>query len=463
MQLDLVIRGGTVVTAGDSVVCDVGIRDGRVAALADRLPGAREEIDATGKLVMPGGVDAHCHIDEPAYRGVKVADDFASGTIAAACGGTTTILSFACQAKGETLRSVVEAHHKKAEGKAVIDYGFHLIVTDPHPGLLGQELPALIEDGYCSLKIFMTYDGYMLEDRQILETLDAARRHNALVMVHAENGHCIHWLSHGLTSEGRHGLENFTKAAPMAVEREATHRAIALAEIVGTEILIVHVSGREAVEQIRWAQARGHKVLAETCPQYLFTTENDIARPGWEGAKFACSPPPRDADNVPVLWRGLADGTFQVFSSDHCPYRADGPGKSHPTEAPRFDHIAVGVPGIETRLPLLFSAGCGGGRLTPQQFVALTATNPARIYGLYPRKGTIAVGGDADIAIWDPDRDVEIRHERLHDAAGYTPYEGMRVRGWPIQTLSRGVSLWRDGRVTAERGRGQFLRRRRPA
>lgn len=460
-MLDLIIRGGRVVTAGDSVVCDVGIRDGRIAALADRLDGARAEIDATGKLVLPGGVDAHCHIDEPPYRGVKVADDFESGSIAAACGGTTTMISFAAQVTGEPLRAAVNAHHKRAEGKAVIDYAFHLIVTEPTSGLLGQELPALVEDGYTSLKIYMTYEGYMLEDRQILETLDAARRCGALVMVHAENGHCVHWLTQCLTAEGHHGLDVFPRSAPMAMEREATHRIIALAEITGAEILIVHVSGHEAMEQIRWAQERGHKVLAETCPQYLFTTEDDFARPGWEGAKFVCSPPPRDAANAPALWRGLANGTFQVFSSDHCPYRVDGPGKLRPGEAPRFDRVASGVPGIETRLPLLFSEGCGTGRLTLEQFVALTSTNPARIYGLYPRKGTIAVGADADIAIWDPDREVVIRHEQLHDASGYTPYEGMKVRGWPVQTLSRGVTVWRDGQVTAAPGRGQFLRRRR--
>jgi dihydropyrimidinase len=459
MGFDLVIRGGTVVTAGDTVECDVGIRDGRIAALADHLADAEDVLDARGKLVLPGGVDAHCHLDEPAYQGVSLADDFRSGTVAAACGGTTTIISFANQIKGRSLREAVTDYHARAAGKAVIDYAFHLILIDPTPAIVGQELPALIADGYSSLKIYMTYEGYMLEDRQILDVLEVAKRHGALVMVHAENGHCVHWLTHRLEAEGRTGLAAFSEAAPMAVEREATHRVIALAEIVGTPVLIVHVSAREAMEQIRWAQDRGQAVYGETCPQYLLTSEADLARPGWEGTGFLCSPPPRDAANPEALWRGLANGTFQIVSSDHCPYRIDGPGKRPPIETPHFGKIAPGVPGIETRLPLLFSEGVGKGRLTLQQFVALTATTPARLYGLYPRKGTIAVGADADVTIWDPEREVVIRHDALHDESGYTPYEGMPIRGWPVVTLSRGEYVWRDGRVTGEHGRGQFLRR----
>ena len=456
---DLVIRGGTVATAADTVACDLGIRDGRVVALAEGLGPGADEIDATGKLVLPGGVDSHCHIDQPSSMGATTADDFRSGSISAACGGTTCIIPFAAQHRGQSLRAVVEDYHARARGKAVIDYAFHLIVSDPTEQVLGQELPALIADGYTSFKIYMTYDALKLDDRQILDVLAAARREGAMVMVHAENHDVIAWLTERLIGAGRSAPQFHAVAHAAQAEREATHRAITLAEIVDLPILIVHVSARAAMEEIRAAKARGLRLYAETCPQYLFLTAADLDREGFEGAKYVCSPPPRDAANQEYVWRGLEGGVFDVFSSDHAPYRYDDPeGKQMHGKGAPFNRIANGVPGLEIRMPMLFSAGVGTGRIGLNRFVDLCCTRPAKLYGLYPRKGSIAVGGDADIAIWDPELKVTISQDMLHDNLDYTPYEGRVVTGWPVTTLSRGAVVWDDGAVLGEPGRGQFLR-----
>lgn len=460
-KFDLIVRGGTVVTAGDTVACDIGVRGGRVAMLGHDLGAADRVVDATGRLVLPGGIDAHVHVDEPPFLGVLTADDFESATRSAAFGGTTTIMPFAQQEAGRPLRASIDAYHAKAAGKAIIDYAFHVILADPTDALLGQELPPLVEDGYTSYKVYMTYDGLAVNDRQILGVLSAARRNGAMVMVHAENDHCIRWLTDRIVASGVTDLTQYPKMAPGPVEREATHRAITLGEIVDVPLLIVHVSAREAMEQIRWARDKGLRVHGETCPQYLFLTADDIARPGWEGAKYLCAPPPRDAANQEHLWRALATGVFQVVSSDHAPYRFDIGKKAHGPE-PHFRHVTAGVPGIETRLPLMFSEGVGRGRITLEQFAALTATNAARIYGLYPRKGTIAIGSDADLAIWDPAREVTIRHADLHDAMDYTPYEGRTVTGWPTTVICRGEIVVEGGRLHAAPGRGAFLPCARP-
>ncbi len=454
---DLVIRHGTVATAADIGACDVGIREGRVVALGEGLARGASEIDARGRLVLPGGVDSHCHIEQRSSGGLMTADDFYTGTLSAACGGTTTVIPFACQHRGQGLRKVVEDYHAAAAPKAVIDYAFHLIVSDPTPQVLGQELPALIRDGYTSFKIYMTYDVLKLDDRQILDILAVARTERAMVMVHAENNDVIAWLTDRLLAAGKFAPKYHGQAHAAPAEREATHRAITLAEVADVPILIVHVSAAEAIEQIRWARSKGLKIFAETCPQYLFLTGDDMDRPGLEGAKFMCSPPPRDAANQEHVWRGIASDTLQVFSSDHAPYRYDGTGKLAKGEMTTFKNVANGVPGLELRLPLLFSEGVGKGRIDVNRFVAVTATNPCKLYGLYPKKGTIAVGADADIAIWDPERAVKVSAAMLHDNVGYTPYEGRALLGWPVTVLSRGEVMIDDGVVTAPRGRGRFL------
>ncbi|MEO6625109.1 MAG: dihydropyrimidinase [Burkholderiaceae bacterium] len=456
---DLVLRNAHVVTASDHMDCDIGVRGGQIAAFGLALARGEREIDVAGRVVTPGGVDAHCHLDQPMPAPARMADNFDTGTRSAACGGTTTVIPFAAQVKGQTLRAAVDDYHLRANGRAHVDYAFHLIVSDPTPEVLQQELPALIREGYSSFKIYMTYDDMKLDDGQILDVFDVARKHGAMAMVHAENADCIEWLTKRLEVAGRTAPRYHAHARPMLVEREATHRAIALSELVDVPILIVHVSGKEAVEQIRWARGHGLKVFAETCPQYLFLTAEDLGiDDSYQGARCVCSPPPRDRHNQQVIWDGLADGLFTVFSSDHAPFRYDAPEGKKPggAEVP-FRHIPNGIPGLETRMALLYSEGVLGGRITANQFVALTATNPAKAYGLHPRKGTIAVGGDADLVVWD-ERAVTITNDKLHHAVDYTPYEGMALRAWPGMTLCRGEVLW-DGAQFLDRGaRGQFLR-----
>jgi len=456
-EYDLVIRGGTVATAADTTLCDVGVKDGAVAALGKNLGSAIREIDASGRFVLPGGIDSHCHIEQRSSAGVVCADDFYSATVAAAFGGTTTVIPFAAQHRGQSLRRVVEEYHEAAGPKAVIDYAFHLIISDPSEQVLGQELPALIRDGYTSFKVYMTYDLLQLDDGQMLDILAVARREGALVMVHAENHDMIKWLTARLLDRGLGAPRYHAVSHARLAEGEATNRAVSLSQLLDVPILLVHVSAAEAIEVIRNAQTKGLKIYGETCPQYLFLTADDIAKPGMEGAKFCCSPPPRDHAAQEAVWTGLRNGTFQVFSSDHAPYRFDASGKLPKGDKTTFKEIANGVPGIELRLPLLFSEGVGKGRLDLNAFVALTATNHAKLYGLYPKKGTIAVGSDADIAIWDPQRKTTITAGMLHDNVGYTPYEGRRLGGWPVTVLSRGRIVVEDGKLTAERGSGTFL------
>jgi dihydropyrimidinase len=454
---DLVIRSGTVVTAADTIVCDIGIKSGIVATLGKNIGSGAREIDARGRLVLPGGIDSHCHIEQRSSAGVICADDFYSATVSAAFGGTTTVIPFAAQHRGQSLRQVVQEYHEAAGPKAVIDYAFHLIISDPSEQVMGQELPALIRDGYTSFKVYMTYDLLQLNDGQMLDILALARREGAFVMVHAENYDMIKWLTarlleHGLGAPRYHAVSHARLA-----ESEATNRAVSLAELLDVPILLVHVSAAEAIEVIRNAQTKGLKIYGETCPQYLFLTADDIAKPGVEGAKFCCSPPPRDHAAQEAVWTGLRNGTFQVFSSDHAPYRFDASGKLPKGDKTIFAEIANGVPGIELRLPLLFSEGVRQGRLDLNAFVALTATNHAKLYGLYPKKGTIAVGSDADIAIWDPERETTITAGMLHDNVGYTPYEGRRLRGWPVTVFSRGRVVVENGKLAATRGSGSFL------
>jgi dihydropyrimidinase len=462
-DLDLVVRNARVATASDTFDSDIGIRDGRIVQLGLGLPPGRQEIDAAGRYVTPGGVDAHCHLDQPMEPPVRMADDFDTGTRAAACGGTTTVIPFAAQHKGQSLRAAVQDYHQRAEGRAHVDHAFHLIVSDPTEEVLKHELPQLIAEGYTSFKIYMTYDDLKLDDGQILDVLAVAREQGAMAMIHAENADCIEWLTKRLEAGGRTAPRFHAHARPMLVEREATHRAIALSELVDVPIMIVHVSGREAVEQIRWARAHGLSVFAETCPQYLFLTAEDLGLDdSYQGARCVCSPPPRNRENQQVIWNGLSDGLFTIFSSDHAPFRYDAPeGKKPGGEEVAFRHIPNGIPGIETRLPLLFSHGVLDGRITINKFVELTSTNPAKAYGLHPRKGTIAVGADADLVVWGTTPRA-IRNADLHHDVDYTPYEGIEVKAWPALTLARGEVVWDGERFHPRAGRGEFLRRGEP-
>ena len=462
MEFDVVIEGGTVVTASDTFSCDVGIKAGKIAVLGHGLGAAAERIDARGKLVMPGGIDSHVHISQPSGPGIVMADDFASGTKSALMGGNTTILPFCLQEKGQSLREAISAYHALADGNCFCNVSFHLIITEPTPHVLGQELPALVEDGYTSLKVFMTYEGLRLLDHEILATLDAARRTGALVMVHCENEDAIRYLIGVHEARGDLAPKFHATTRPQAVEREATHRAISLAEVVDVPIVIVHVSNGQAIEEIARAKARGRKVVSETCPQYLMLTAEDLNGMDWEGAKFVCSPPPRDKASQDACWLGLETGAFDLFSSDHCPFRYNDPeGKLNEKGRQSFRWVPNGIPGVETRLPILFSEGVGKGRISLNDFVALTSTNHAKLYGLYPRKGTIAVGVDADIAIWDPGHERIIRQQHLHHGADYTPYEGLRVKGWPVRVLLAGKTAVRSGEMSSTEPLGNYLTRSR--
>ncbi|MCD1645537.1 dihydropyrimidinase [Aurantimonas coralicida] len=460
MPYDLVIQNGTIATASDVFQADIGIRDGVIVQIGRDLGEAVETIDATGRYVLPGGIDSHVHIAQPSGEGIVMADDFESGTRSALFGGNTTILPFCLQEKGRPLREALKAYHALADGNCYTDVSFHLIVSDPSDAVLGQELPALVEDGYTSFKVFMTYEDLRLSDGQILDTMDVARRTGALVMVHCENEDAIRYLIGRHEAEGDVAPRAHATTRPMAVEREATHRAVSLAEVADVPLVIVHVSNRESMEEIERARRRGRKVIGETCPQYLMLTADDLDGMDWEGAKFVCSPPPRDAESQEACWDGLERGVFDLFSSDHCPFRYDDPaGKRNPKGMTSFRHIPNGIPGVELRLPILFSEGVNKGRIDLPRFVALTATNQAKTYGLYPRKGTIAIGADADIAIWDPAMTRTVRHAEMHDGADYTPYEGLELTGWPTIVVLGGKLMVSDGALVGRKGDGRYRSR----
>ena len=459
--MDLVIRNGTVATASDTFKADIGITGGRITAIAEKLTAGRE-IDATGKLVLPGGIEAHCHIAQESATGGMTADDYRSGSISAAYGGNSCFVPFAAQHRGMGVIETLDLYDSRAEGASVIDYGYHLIVADPTEKALTEELPQAFARGVTSFKVFMTYDLMKIDDGQFLDILSVAKRHGALTMVHAENSGIIKWISDRLVAAGHTQPRYHAISHPVAAEAEAINRAITLARFVDAPLLIVHVSTPEGAGLVAKARLEGAKIFGETCPQYLFLTKEDLDRPGMEGAKFMCSPPVRDTATQEALWRHLQAGTFSVFSSDHAPYRFDASGKLSKGPDASFKQIANGMPGIALRLPLLFSEGVRGGRITLNQFVALGATNAAKLYGMHPQKGTIAIGADADIAIWDPEETRTVTVEDQHDNMDYTPFEGRQVTGWPVTVLSRGEAVIEGGRLVAEPGRGRFVHRARP-
>ena len=461
MALDLVVRGGTVVTAEKTFRADVGIEGERIAQIGENLEGKRA-LDARGKLVMPGGIDSHCHVEQLSSMGVMCADDFYSATVAAAFGGTTTIIPFAAQHRGKSIIDVVDDYSRRAAEKAVIDYAFHLIIADPTEAALREHLPLMVKRGITSFKVYMTYELLRLNDEQMLDVFAAADRERALVMVHAENHEMIQWIAKRLLERGHIAPKFHMSAHHPIAEAEATNRVVAFSRLLDVPVLIVHVSGGEAVKTIRAAQMLGARVYAETCPQYLFLKADDADKPGFEGAKWCCSPPPRDAASQEAVWKGLKDGTFQVFSSDHAPYTMDEKGKLPKGAKTTFKEMANGVPGLQVRLPLLFSEGVGKNRITLQEFVALTATHHARMYGLAPRKGTIEVGADADIALWEPEKEVTLSAAMMKDNVGYTPYEGMKLKGWPTTVLSRGRVVVENGKLKVERGSGKYIARGTP-
>jgi dihydropyrimidinase len=457
-EFDLVVRGGTVVTASDTYRADIGIVEGRIAAIGETLDG-QKKFDAAGLLVMPGGVDTHCHIEQLRPNGRCDQESFLTGSTACLAGGTTTVITFSAQFKGHGIRETLAEYHRRAK-QGMVDYSFHQIITDPSDTVVREEIPEVVASGIRSLKVFLTYEPSHLDDREFLRVLAAARRNGALVTVHCENYEAIRWRTEALMADGRSAPKYHAWSRPRVVEREATYRAIALAELVDQPIQVFHVSCPEVAAEIARAQSRGLKVWAETCPQYLVLTASDMDRPGFEGAKFMCSPSPRTPEDSAGLWEDIRRGTLDVLSSDHAgaSYEGEEGKRIHGNNAP-FPDIPNGVPGLTTRLPIVFSEGVAKGRIDACQFVRLTATNPARLFGLYPRKGTIAPGSDADLVLWDANRRVTITNGLMQHAIDYTPYEGLRVTGWPVATIKGGRLAMRDGKVQAEPGTGKFLAR----
>ncbi len=460
-EFDLVLRNGVVVTGCDQFEADIGIRDGLVVAIGKDLPAGSQDMDCAGKLVMPGGVDSHVHLDQPA-PGASMCDDFASGTASAAAGGTTTVVCFAWQEIGQSLAQVRNDYLMRAQAGSRVDFAFHLAITDPTEEVVERELPALIAGGDRSVKVFMTYDGVRLQDGEILRVLSQAVRHGALVCVHAEHHELIVWLTQELLKAGHTAPRFHALAKPMLVEREAVGRVVALAEAAGGHIQIFHVSGDESAQEVARAQGRGLPVTAETCPHYFVLTQDDLDRPGFEGAKFVFGPPARTKADHAALWHHIEAGVIDVISSDHSPFRFDDPkGKKVAGENAPFNKIPNGIPGLAARLPVTFTEGVSRGRIDAPAFVRLVATNPAKRFGLYPRKGTIAIGSDADIVVFDPQRRVTLTNALMHHGSDYTPYEGYECIGYPVATFLRGVQIFDGASVTAQPGFGRYLPRER--
>jgi dihydropyrimidinase len=454
---DIVIRGGTLATATDVFEADLGIRGEAIAAIGLDLPAGAREIDASGRLVLPGGVDTHCHIEQLSGGGLMNADTFETATRSAAFGGTTSVISFAAQHRGKSLATTVTDYAALAQKGAIIDYAFHLMVANPDEQTIATDLPALIAAGHRSVKVFMTYDAVQVDDQQLLDVMLSARNAGALVCVHAENHGLLKWMGERLTKRGYTAPKYHAVSHPRAAEIEAFHRLIAFSELLDQPICIFHVSTAEGAKVIREARGRGVKIYAETCPHYLLMTAAELDRPGIAGAKWVCSPPQRETADQEALWQALALGDLQILSSDHAPYRFDESGKLSAGPNPGFKQIANGMPGLEMRLPVLFDAMVSKGKLGLKKFVELTATAPARIYDL-PGKGSLAIGMDADIAIWDAGRKVTLA-DNLHDNTGYNPFAGRTITGWPETVLRRGELVVADGALRAHAGSGRLMLR----
>jgi dihydropyrimidinase len=458
--MSLLITNGRIITASDDYVADVYCENGTVTAIGVNLPAHRftadRTIDAKGHYVLPGGIDVHTHLNMP-FGGTTSADDFESGTIAAAFGGTTSIIDFAIQYRGQTMRHALDDWMARASGKAVIDYGFHMIVTELEDAGL-EEMDRLVRgEGITSFKLFMAYPGvFMVDDATIFRALRRTGENGGLVCMHAENGGVIDELVKEALRKGQTAPKYHALTRPSRAEAEATGRAIALAEMARVPIYIVHLSAADALEKVKQARDMGLPAYAETCPQYLFLSYDNYEEPGFEGAKYVMSPPLREKWHQDELWKGLAKNDLQVISTDHCPFcmrEQKELGKDD------FSRIPNGAPGIETRLTLVHNGGVRQGRIRLNRFVELCSTTPAKMFGLFPRKGTIAVGSDADIVIFDPDRKATLGVKTLHMKVDYNPYEGTVVQGAPSMVIANGQVIVEGDKFVGKKGSGRFLKR----
>ena len=456
----LLIRNGRVFTASDSYEADVYCENGTIAAIGKDLPAHRytadRTIDATGQYVIPGGIDVHTHLNMP-FGGTTSADDFESGTIAAAFGGTTSLVDFAIQYRGQSMRHALDDWRRRADGKAVIDYGFHMIVTELEDAGLSEMDRMVRDEGITSFKLFMAYPGvFMVDDQTIFRALRRTGENGGLVCMHAENGGVIDELVKEALRKGQTAPKYHALTRPSRAEGEATGRAIALAEMARVPIYIVHLSASDALEKVKQARDMGLPAYAETCPQYLFLSYDNYEEPGFEGAKYVMSPPLREKWHQDELWKGLQKNDLQVISTDHCPFCM---AEQKELGRDDFSKIPNGAPGIETRLTLVHDGGVRSGRITMNRFVELCSTTPAKMFGLFPRKGTIAIGSDADIVVFDPNRKATLGVKTLHMKVDYNPYEGRTVQGSPSTVIVNGHVVIEGDAFVGRKGAGRFLAR----
>ncbi len=456
------IKGGTVVTASDTFAADVWLDGDKIAALVapgTNLGTAEQTIDAAGQYVLPGGIDCHTHMSLP-FGGTTASDDFHTGTVAAAHGGTTTIVDFAIQSKGSSMRSGLDSWFAKSEGQAAIDYGFHMIMTEANSQAL-EDMAAMVREGITSFKMFMAYPGvFLVDDQQIFRAMQRAGELGALITMHAEIGLPIDVMVQKALAEGRTAPIYHALTRPEVAEATGTERAIALAEMAGVPVYMVHLSAQRALERVMEARDRGLPTFAETCPQYLFLSEDDLRGDPddeWKGAGYVCTPPLRKKHHHEHLWRGLRNYDLQVVATDHCPFCMKDQKELGRGD---FSKIPNGMPGVETRLHLLWE-GVREGRISMNRFVEITSTAPAKIFGMYGKKGTLAVGADADVVVWDPNREKILGVDTLHMNVDYSPFEGRKIIGTPSHVLSRGELVVKDDQWVAKKvqGRGEFIKR----
>jgi dihydropyrimidinase len=456
---DLIIRGATVLTASESFVADLAVVQGRIAAVGELAGRAAETVDAHGLVAVPGGVDAHTHLDMP-YPGGATADDFETGTTAALFGGTTTIIDFATQSRHGSLLQALDEWQAKAAGRALTDYAFHMAITEMNAGT-SRDMQRLVSEGVTSFKLYMAYPGVLMsDDAAIIRALHRSNEIGALVSLHCENGSVIAELIREALAEGRSEPRFHALTRPPAVEAEAVRRAVAMAEIAASPVYIVHLSSADALDEVRRGRSRGLPVLAETCPQYLYLSDHEYDRPGFAAAPFVISPPLRGKEHSESLWRALAGGEFQAVATDHCSFplksRRAKPGKDRGMKD--FSKIPNGAPGLETRMPLMWEA-VQKGRISASRFVESTSTGPAKVFGLYPRKGHLGPGADADIVLIDPKHKTTITAAGLHHAVDYTPFEGITVHGGVREVFLRGQRVVSQGRLLGRPGCGRYLAR----
>jgi dihydropyrimidinase len=455
MELDLVIQGGHVVTAESSFTADIGIKGEKIRHLGERLSdtGAARVIDASGLIVAPGAIDVHTHFATNVGEG-STADDYESGSRAAAAGGITSIVNFAFQRHGQRLHEAVEAEVAKAEGKTHLDYGIHTVITDLSPNGVLREIGQLAGEGFPSLKLFTTVGEFRLSDDGVLRVLAEAARQRVIVNVHAEDDGLIRYLTAQLLGEGKRGVEHLAEARPPEAEALATERVATYAKATGAAVYFVHLSCREALDAVRRVRSRGAELYVETRPAYLYLDRGRYQQ-GLEGNKYVTWPPLRESEDQQALWSGLRLGEIQTYATDHTTWTAAQ--KMNP--ALSFADVPGGVSNVQTSIGMLYSEGVVHGRLTENQFVKVCSTNPAKLFGLWPAKGTLAVGSDADIMVIDPKRRFKVESRLMESRSDFDPYEGYESHGWPRTVISRGEVIVDDGKVLSRPGRGRLLRR----